>query len=132
MNFETAGGVFRPRFGTEAIGAEGDLMAGFALAGGGRKSQPAVIAYFERGKDIQKRGQYDGEQLLRSSLLVEPSLHFRYDWGRSPLANVKVIENKDLPLVSQRSDDWGMAEALERITHEESARSVSREDSALL
>ncbi len=39
--------------------------------------------------------------------MPEP-IHFRYAWGRNPLANLQVTGNKDLPLATQRSDDWPM------------------------
>ena len=35
-------------------------------------------------------------------------IHFRYAWGRNPLANLQVAGNKDLPVATQRSDDWDM------------------------
>ena len=36
--------------------------------------------------------------------------HFRYGWGRSPLANLQAVDNKDLPFATQRSDGWAMGE----------------------
>ena len=47
--------------------------------------------------------------MLTSPLVPQPR-HYRYGWGRSPLANVQAIGNKDLPLATQRSDDWAIGE----------------------
>ena len=42
--------------------------------------------------------------------MVEKPVHFRYAWGRNPLANLQATGHKDLPFATQRSDDWLMEE----------------------
>ncbi|MBL8898011.1 MAG: hypothetical protein JNM84_10310 [Planctomycetes bacterium] len=89
---------------------EDGAMQGFAIAGEDRRFQPADVSYREVGKDDQGRPRFDQKQLvLRSPLVLKP-VHYRYGWGRNPLANVQATGNKDLPLHPQRSDDWGLGE----------------------
>lgn len=83
-------------------------IVGFAVAGKDRKFQPAEAVHFEKGKDSRGRTQYDRTQLVLTSPLVPEPIHYRYAWGRNPLANVQLTGNKDLPLATQRSDDWVM------------------------
>ena len=56
------------------------------------------------------RGQprYDRKQLVLFSPLVSEPIHFRYAWGRNPLANLQATGHKDLPFATQRSDDWDL------------------------
>lgn len=89
---------------------EGGAMQGFAIAGEDRRFQPAEVAYLEVGKDDRGRPKFDQKQLVLTSPLVPSPQHFRYGWGRNPLANVQALGNKDLPFATQRSDDWGMGE----------------------
>jgi hypothetical protein len=42
--------------------------------------------------------------------MVAAPVHFRYGWGRNPLANLQAQGNKDLPFPTQRSDDWAIGE----------------------
>lgn len=68
------------------------------------------MAYLEIGKDEHGRPKVDQKQLVLTSPLVPSPRQFRYAWGRSPLANVQALGNKDLPFATQRSDDWGMGD----------------------
>ena len=40
--------------------------------------------------------------------MVPEPIAYRYAWGRNPLATVQADGNKDLPLPTQRSDDWSL------------------------
>lgn len=42
--------------------------------------------------------------------MVSEPIHYRYAWGRNPLANLQKTGNKDLPIATQRSDNWRMQE----------------------
>lgn len=95
---------------TEVSDPEGGAMAGFAIAGDDRRFQPAEVAYREVGKDDSGKPRFDRRQLVLTSPLVPAPKHFRYGWGRSPLANVQAVDNKDLPLPTLRSDDWAIGE----------------------
>lgn len=37
-------------------------------------------------------------------------MHFRYAWGRNPLAKVQLTGHSDVPLATQRSDRWDVLE----------------------
>jgi sialate O-acetylesterase len=90
-----------------AVGDPGDgAIQGFAIAGDDRRFQPADAAWLEVGKDDRGNPKLDQRQLVLTSPLVEAPQHFRYAWGRNPLANVQALGHKDLPLPTQRSDDW--------------------------
>jgi sialate O-acetylesterase len=89
---------------------EDGAIQGFAIAGDDRRFQPADVGYLEVGKDDQGRPRLDQKQLVLSSPLVPAPKHFRYAWGRNPLANLQATGNKDLPFATQRSDPWDMGE----------------------
>ncbi|QDT59817.1 hypothetical protein SV7mr_23280 [Stieleria bergensis] len=95
-------------FDTDVGDAEDGAIKGFAIAGEDRKFHPADVAYAEKGVDGRGRVQFDRKKLVLSSLMVEKPIHFRYAWGRNPLANLQATGNKDLPVATQRSDDWPM------------------------
>jgi len=86
---------------------DGDML-GFAIAGKDRRFHPAQAAYVQTGKDGRGRPQYDKSKLELTSLMVDQPVHYRYAWGRNPLANIQATRNKDLPVGTQRSDDWPM------------------------
>lgn len=85
-------------------------IQGFAIAGDDRRFHPASVAYAEKGKDARGRMRYDRRQLVLTSPMVPEPTHFRYAWGRNPLANLQATGNKDLPFATQRSDNWRMEE----------------------
>ncbi len=89
---------------------EDGAIVGFAIAGDDRCFQPADVAYLEVGKDDRGQPRFDQKQLVLRSPLVPSPKHFRYAWGRNPLANLQAIGNKDLPFATQRSDDWNVGE----------------------
>ena len=37
-------------------------------------------------------------------------MHFRYAWGRNPLANLKTSDHTDIPFATQRSDHGTLAD----------------------
>ena len=98
------------QFDTPVGDPQDGQIAGFSIAGDDRRFQPADVAYLEVGKDDRGRPRFDQKQLVLTSPLVPAPRHFRYAWGRNPLANLQAIGNKDLPFATQRSDDWDMGE----------------------
>lgn len=107
---EPRDGALLLKLDTEVGDPEEGAIEGFAIAGEDRKFHPADVAYAEKGKDDRGRMQYDRKQLLLRSPMVPQPIHFRYAWGRNPLANLQAIGNKDLPFATQRSDRWKMEE----------------------
>lgn len=92
----------------DVMDPEDGAIQGFAIAGDDRCFHPADAAYLEIGKDGRGRPRFDRKQLVLTSPLVASPKHFRYAWGRNPLANLQATNNKDLPFATQRSDDWPM------------------------
>ena len=93
------------------VGDPGDgSIEGFAICGKDRQFHPANVAYFEKGKDARGRPQLDRRTLVLTSPMVSEPIHYRYAWGRNPLANLQRTGNKDLPIATQRSDNWRMQE----------------------
>jgi sialate O-acetylesterase len=105
-------------------------IEGFAIAGEDRKFHPADVAYLEIGKDEQNRPRYDRKQLVLTSLMVPHPIHFRYGWGRNPLANLQATGNKDLPFATQKSDDWRLEEVPAGVLNEPVKLPLSRQDNA--
>ncbi|MBI1374626.1 MAG: hypothetical protein GC159_18060 [Phycisphaera sp.] len=103
---EATDGALIVKLDTDVSDPESGEMVGFAIAGEDGRFQLAKVAYLETGKDDHNRPKYDRKQLVLSSPLVPKPIHYRYAWGRSPLANIQVNNNKDIPLATQRSDDW--------------------------
>lgn len=101
-------GALRLRFDVDVSDPEDGAIQGFAIAGEDRRFQPADAAYLQVGEDARGRPRFDRKQLVLSSPLVPEPVHFRYGWGRNPLANLQRGGNKDLPFATQRSDDWDM------------------------
>ncbi len=66
--------------------------------------------------------------LLLTSPMVTKPIHFRYAWGRNPLANLQATGNKDLPFATQRSDDWRMEEVPLGVLGDDVAVPISRGD----
>lgn len=108
LNTESSEGTLILTLDTEVGDPEDGAIEGFAIAGEDRKFHPADVTYFEKGKDNRGRVQYDRRRLILSSPMVNKPIHFRYAWGRNPLANLQATGNKDLPFATQRSDDWKM------------------------
>ena len=85
---------------------DGSTIQGFAIAGEDRRFHPADANYLVTGKDDRGRPREDRQSLVLSSEMVSDPVHFRYAWGRSPLANLQVQGHWDIPVATQRSDDW--------------------------
>ena len=105
-------------------------IEGFAIAGTDRVFHPADVAYLETGKDDQNRPKFDRKQLVLSSPLVANPIHFRFAWGRNPLANLQALGNKDLPFATQKSDNWRMEEVPAGILEDSASVPPSRQDNA--
>ena len=110
VGMEKRDGALLLELDTDVSDPEDGAIQGFAIAGEDRKFHPADVAYAEKGKDARGRVQYDRKQLVLTSLMVPNPVHFRYAWGRNPLANLQATGFKDLPFATQRSDDWRMDE----------------------
>lgn len=128
LGVETREGSLLLTLDTDVSDPEDGAIEGFAIAGEDRKFHPADVAYAERGQDNRGRIQYDRKQLVLTSPMVPAPIHFRYAWGRNPLANLQATGNKDLPFATQRSDDWRMEEVPLGVFDEETAEPLSRGD----
>jgi sialate O-acetylesterase len=108
--------------GCDQMGAyyDGPIL-GFSIAGEEGRFQPATAEYLETGKDNRGRTTFDRSVIRLSSPLVPQPVHFRYAWGRNPLANLKASNNDDIPFATQRSDDWTLPDLYERYTGEKTA-----------
>ena len=103
-------------------------IEGFAIAGEDRKFQPVTATYVVDGKDNRGRPKLNRKKLVLVSPLVADPVHFRYAWGRNPLANLQLTGNKDVPFATQRSDDWKIEEVpLGLFDAEELAKLSSRQ-----
>ena len=113
---------------TDVGDPEDGAIEGFAIAGEDRKFHPANVSYGVKGKGNRGRTQYNRKQLVLTSPMVSNPLHFRYAWGRNPLANLQATGNKDLPFATQRSDDWRLEEVPLGVFEEEVTLPISRGD----
>lgn len=89
---------------------DGSPIYGFAIAGDDRKFQPATANFLVTGKDAKGKPNNDPNTLVLTSPLVPKPTHYRYAWGRSPLANLQAARHSDIPIGTQRSDNWDMEE----------------------
>jgi sialate O-acetylesterase len=103
----------------------GGAMQGFAIAGEAREFHPATVTYVVTGKDSRGREQYDQTKLILTSPMVSKPIHYRYAWSRNPLANVQIIKFKDVPLATQRSDDWTMGFVPLSVAQKDTPRDVA-------
>lgn len=83
-------------------------MEGFAIAGEDRRFHPAKSEWLEKRRVRDGRPERVRNVLVLSSPHVAAPIHFRYAWGRNPMGNVQSADHSDLPLATQRSDDWPM------------------------
>lgn len=107
---EVKDGTLILSFDQDVMDPEDGPMLGFAIAGESREYHPATAMYFVKGKDDRGREQLDRKRIVLTSIMVPEPTHFRYAWSRNPLANIQLTGNKDVPLGTQRSDDWGLDE----------------------
>ncbi len=84
----------------------GGPILGFAVAGEDRKFHPAEATHLVTGKDDRGRPKTDTKVLVLQSPMVPNPVHYRYAWARSPLGNLQVDRNSDVPFATQRSDNW--------------------------
>ena len=110
LGMEKSGASLLLKLDTEVGDPVEGAIEGFAIAGEDRRFHPAHVTYGEKGKNDRGQVQYDRKQLVLTSPMVPAPIHFRYAWGRNPLANLQATGNKDLPFATQRSDDWKMEE----------------------
>lgn len=89
---------------------DGSPIYGFAIAGEDRKFHPAEAQFLVTGKDAKGKPQTDPKTLVLTSPLVPNPTHYRYAWARSPLANLQANRMTDIPIGTQRSDNWDMEE----------------------
>ncbi|MDA7887015.1 hypothetical protein N9B29_01210, partial [bacterium] len=83
-------------------------MLGFAIAGKDRRFYPAVIEYGTDGVDNRNRPRVKRNILVLSSPHVVEPVHYRYAWARNPMSNL--TSARQIPLATQRSDDWRQEE----------------------
>ena len=110
VSLERQEGTLLLKLDTDVNDPQDGAIEGFAIAGEDRRFHPADVAHAEKGKDGRGRIQYDRKQLVLTSPMVPEPVHFRYAWGRNPLATLQATGFKDLPFATQRSDDWRMEE----------------------
>lgn len=99
-------GVIRLTFDQQVGDQQRGEMVGFAIAGKDRQFHPATAERLQAGVDSRNRPQYNKKIIELSSIMVPEPVAYRYAWGRNPLANIQAEGNKDVPLATQRSDDW--------------------------
>ncbi len=126
LSMESQDSALHLTFDTQVSDPQDGAITGFAIAGADRRFQPADAAYVQIGEDDRGRPKFDRRQLVLTSPLVEAPIHYRYAWGRNPLANLQVGGNKDLPLATQRSDDWDMGTVPEGVLESEIEGKLSR------
>lgn len=100
---------------------DGGIMKGFAIAGEERKFHPADVTHRVTGKDNRGRPQKDTKVLVLASPMVPKPIHYRYAWGRSPMGNLQAHHNTDIPLATQRSDNWSLKDIYEALTGKQSS-----------
>ncbi len=107
---------------------DGGSMKGFAVAGEDRRFHPADVTHRVTGQDDRGRPQKDTKVLVLTSPMVSKPIHYRYAWGRSPMGNLQAHHNTDIPLATQRSDNWSLREIYQALTDKQgtSADSLAR------
>lgn len=95
-------------------------IEGFAIAGKDGRFQPAKAQWLT-SKDKQNKPQQDRTVIVLSSSLVPEPIFFRHAWGRNPQANLKSMDQTDLPFPTLRNDSWTIADTYEIYTGKKSA-----------
>ncbi len=118
----------------ESVGAvdNGGSIAGFAVAGSDRKFHPANATHLETGKDSRGKPRKDMKVLVLSSLMVSEPVHYRYAWARSPLGNLQIHHNTDIPFSTQRSDNWPLEDFHIGVFGENPPEEFGRRERALI
>ena len=105
---------------------DGSYMKGFAIAGEDASFQLAKAEHLATGKDSKNRTQYDRSVVVLTSPLVPNPIHYRYAWARNPMANLQLPGNTDVPLATQRSDDWDLEDLAQHEGEEKANNRVLR------
>jgi sialate O-acetylesterase len=126
LGMEAKDGALHLQLDADVSDPEDGAISGFAIAGEDRRFQPADVAHLEIGKDDRGQPRLDRKQLVLTSPLVPEPVHFRYAWGRNPLANLQAMSNLDLPFATQRSDDWDMLDVPLGVIDEKMAQRPDR------
>jgi len=105
---------------------DGGPIYGFAVAGEDRRFHPAFAEHLIVGKDDRGNPKKDKTALELKSPLVPNPVHYRFAWGRSPLANLQASRNSDVPFATQRSDDWPLENIPKGVLREESLTNLTR------
>lgn len=132
VSMERSGNFILLTLDREVGDPEEGRIEGFSIAGADRRFHPADVAYFETKKDGNNRAEVDRKRLVLTSPMVPEPIHFRYGWGRNPLANLQAVGNKDLPFATQKSDDWRMEEVPAGILPTDVPLPLARKDSNLI
>jgi sialate O-acetylesterase len=78
---------------------------GFAIAGEDRRFHPADIQWYTDGSvDNRNQPRYQRNVLVLQSPFVPEPAHYRHAWARNPMTNL--VNARQVPLATQRSDDW--------------------------
>jgi sialate O-acetylesterase len=85
------------------------ILEGFSIAGEDGKFFMAHARYEPWGKD---ETWTKGWQTIRVwSPMVEKPVALRYGWATSPMGNLKLRGDQDIPFPSFRTDDWDLPES---------------------
>jgi sialate O-acetylesterase len=86
-----------------------DLIEGFSIAGEDGKFYMAHARYEPWTKD---ETWTKGRQTIRVwSSMVQDPVALRYGWATSPMGNLKLTGDQDIPYPSFRTDDWDLPES---------------------
>ena len=85
---------------------DGGPISGFAIAGVDRKFHPALATHLVIQETSPVRSVTKRNAIVLTSPMVPHPIHYRYAWGRSPLGNLQADRNTDIPIATQRSDQW--------------------------
>ena len=130
VSMQAADGALVLEFDAPVADPEDGAMLGFAICGSDRRFQPATAVHVQERTDERGRPVFNTKKVRLSSPLVAEPVHFRYAWGRNPLANVQLAGNSDIPLGTQRSDDWTMEEVPLGVLDGEAAKLNPRQQQA--
>lgn len=81
-------------------------IEGFAIAGEDRAFHPAVAEHRVTGQNDRGQDQIDRTTIVLTCHMVPEPIAYRYAWARSPMGNTEAYHLTDIPLATQRSDDW--------------------------
>jgi len=95
-------------------------IEGFAIAGKDGRFQPAKADWL-MGKDRQNQPQQDRTAIVLTSNFVPEPVYFRHAWGRNPQANLKSMDNTNLPFPTMRNDSFTIADLYENYMGKKSA-----------